>query len=259
MDFLKQPRRRSLISELVYIILNVGLAVTLLLVVQNIQSPLPAIGIFLLSKWRILAVRPRYWFTNLHANFVDIIVGISFVILLGAASAALGVQIALTILFIAWLLFIKPRSKRSFVAAQSAAALFFGVSALVTVSYNWDASIVVLLMWLIGYSAARHILGHYQEAHRSFFSLLWGFILAELGWLTYHWTFAYSIPGFGALKLSQAALVALTLSFLSERVYASYRRHDSVRIGEIILPTISSIAVIAIILLFFNTLDRGAL
>lgn len=61
MEFLKAAKRRTLLSELTYVALNIGLAVAILVVVLVIESPLPAIALVLLSKWRILAVRPRYW------------------------------------------------------------------------------------------------------------------------------------------------------------------------------------------------------
>jgi hypothetical protein len=254
MEFLKSSKRRSLVSELIYVVLNIALAVAILTVVWAIESPLAAFGLVLLSKWRILAVRPRYWFANIQANMVDIIVSLSMVVLLYAANGAVAAQFVLTGLYIGWLLFIKPRSKRSFVAIQAGIATFLGVTALMSVSYDWIASVVVLAMWLIGYSSARHILGSYDEAHISFYSLLWGLVLAELGWLAYHWTFAYGLPGIGDIKLSQAALITLALSFLTERIYGSYTRHGSVRSSDVLLPGLLSVSVILILLVFFNRL-----
>jgi len=75
MEFLKLSKRRSLLSELIYIVLNVALAVGLLVIVWAIASPYAAFALVLLSKWRVFAVRPRYWFANLQANMVDVIVG----------------------------------------------------------------------------------------------------------------------------------------------------------------------------------------
>jgi hypothetical protein len=259
MEFLKSSKRRSVVSELIYIILNVALAVAILSVVWAIESPLPAFGLILLSKWRVLAVRPRYWFANVQANLVDIIVSLSIVVLLYAASGALVMQILLTMLYITWLLFVKPRSKRIFVAVQAGAAIFLGVTALLSVSYDWMSSPVVLLMWVIGYSAARHVLGSFDEAHISFYSLIWGLVFAELGWLLYHWTFAYTLPGVGDIKLSQGALIVLAFSFLTERVYSSYTHHGTVRSGDVILPALLSISVVVILIAFFNTISSGTI
>jgi hypothetical protein len=259
MEFLKSSKRRSLFSELVYILLNVALAVGLLVIVWAIASPYAAFALVLLSKWRVFAVRPRYWFANLQANLVDVIVGISIVILLYAASGALVTQLVLTALYVVWLLIIKPRSKRSYITIQAGTAVFLGVTALALVSYDWIASLVVLCMWVIGYSAARHVLGSYEEAHISFYSLVWGLVLAEIGWLTYHWTFAYDLPGVGDIQLSQTALIALGVSFVTERVYSSYTKHGAVRSGDVLLPILLAISVIIVLLLFFNNIGTGAL
>lgn len=259
MEFLKSSKRRSVISELIYVVLNVGLAVAVLAVVWAIESPLPAFGLVLLSKWRILAVRPRYWFANVQANLVDIIVSVSVVVLLYAASEAIFAQIIITVLYIVWLLYVKPRSKRLFITIQAGSALFLGVTALMSVSFDWMSSLVVLFMWLIGYSVARHILGNYEEVHISFYSLLWGMFTAELGWLMYHWTFAYALPGVGDIKLSQTAIIVLAISFLTERAYASYTHHGSVRSADIIMPALLSVSLVVILLAFFNTINGGAI
>jgi hypothetical protein len=259
MEFLKSSKRRSRISELVYVGLNVAFAVALLVILLAIESPLPAFALVLLSKWRILAVRPRYWFVNILTNLVDIIVSLSIVILIYAASGALGLQVVLTAMYIVWLLYLKPKSKRSFVAIQAGAAIFLGVSALMMVSYDWIASAVVLAMWLIGYSAARHVVSSYDEPHASFYSLTWGLVFAELGWLAFHWTFAYAIPGAGDIQLSQIALIALAISFLAERVYSSYVKHGSVRSSDVIMPALLSVSVIIILLTLFNTIGTGAI
>ncbi|HET8883994.1 MAG TPA: hypothetical protein VFM68_00810 [Candidatus Saccharimonadales bacterium] len=259
MEFLKSSKRRSLFSELVYIGLNIAFAVAILVIVLAIESPLLAFALVLLSKWRILAVRPRYWFANIQANLVDLIVSVSIIILLYSASGALAAQILLTGLYIAWLLYVKPQSKRIFVAVQAGAATFLGVMALMMLSYDFIASLVVIIMWLIGYSAARHVLSSYEEAHRSFYSLTWGLVMAELGWLSYHWTFAYALPGVGDIQLPQVALIALAMSFLAERVYHSYARHGSVRSNDIVMPSLLSLSVILILLTFFNTLSTGAI
>ncbi len=257
MEFLKSSKRRSLLSELIYIVLNIALAIGVLTLVLAIESPVPAFALIILSKWRVFAVRPRYWFAHLQANLVDIIVSISVVILLYAANGALYVQIGLTLLYLVWLLFIKPRSKRIFIAIQAGTALFLGVTAVMSISYDWIASVVVVLMWILGYGAARHVLNSHEEVHGSFYSLIWGLVIAEIGWLTYHWTIAYIPPGFGNLKLSQAALITIAISFLAERAYSSYTKNGAIRSGDILLPSLLSVSIVLVLLVFFNTLGAG--
>lgn len=254
------PKHKSLVSDLAYLALNIGLAIALLLVVLAVKSPLPAFAIILLSKWRILAVRPRFWFKNIQSNLVDIIVGLSVVALLYAASGALGVQIVITTFFAIWLLFIKPRSKRSYVTFQAGTATFLGVTTLFMESYAWPGVVIVLLMWLIGYATARHIISHYHEPDRAFFAMLWGLVVAELGWLSYHWAFAYDLPGVSGIELSQTALIVLVLGFLADKTYDSYHRNEgAIQSSDVILPAVFSASVILVILLFFNTLKTGIL
>ena len=259
MDLLKSSKRRSFISELIYIILNVAFAVAILVIVLVVESPALAIAVVLLGKWRILAVRSRYWYANVRANLVDIIVSLSVVALLYASNGAFVMQCVLTLLYIGWLLVIKPRSKRIYVAAQAGAAVFLGVTALMIVSPGWITSGVVLAMWLIGYSSARHVLSSYKETHISFYSLVWGFVFAELGWLAYHWTFAYPLPGMGSIQLAQSALIALIISFCAERAYSSYARHRSIRSEDVLLPSLLSIGTVVLLLLFFNAIGVGGI
>ena len=255
MEFLRHSRRRTVLSETLYILLNILMAVAILIVVIVIESLLPAFALVLLSKWRVLAVRPQHWLAHIIANSVDIIVSLSYVVLLTAAGGALAAQIVLTILYILWLLLLKPQSKRPLVCAQAGVGIFVGVSALMYVSYDWWDIVVVLAMWVIGYSAARHTLTAYQEPHFSILSLVWGFVVAEIGWLAYHWSFAYDLRVTGDLGLSQAALIVILLSFLAERVYASYHKHKEIVLSDVLLPILLVTSSIGLLLTVFGQIQ----
>jgi hypothetical protein len=257
MELLKIVKRRSFLSDLIYNILNVALAVALLVIVQTADSTLPAFLLVILSKWRVLAVRPRFWVANIQANLVDLIVSTSMVIFLYTTQGHLALQIVLTLLYIAWLLVLKPRSKRHLVVLQAGIAAFVGVTALYTVSFAWPASAVVVLMWLIGYATARHVFGAYEEKGMSLLCLAWGYLIAQVGWLAYHWAVAYSLPLAGSLKIPQVAIIVLGLSFVAQQVYGSYMKHKEVRPGEILLPILLSSSVIAILLFVFSSVGFG--
>lgn len=259
MELLRTHKRRSTLSEVVYVLLNIGLAITVLGLILVTQSPWLAIAAVLISKWRVLAVRPRYWLAHVQTNLVDTIVGVSFATLMYVAMGSLSIQIAYAVLYTIWLLVIKPRSKRIFIEIQAGTALFLGISALVAVSYDSWSSLVVLASWLIGYAATRHILGSYDEAYRSFLSLAWGFVVAEFGWLFYHWTFAYGSHAMGATKLSQEAVIVLMVSFLAYKVYDSVYKNGLVRLGDVLLPLLLSVSVISVLLLIFNTITTTSI
>lgn len=264
MKLLKIVKRRSFFSEVVYIVLNIGLTAALVLVTQVTGSPVPAFGLVLLSMWRVLAVRPRFWVANIQANLVSLIVSIGFVIFLYNTSIAninglqsIVIQSILAVLYVVWLLFLKPQSKRIYVVMQAAVATFVGITSIYTMTYGWLVLVVVLLVWIVGYATARHVLSSYEEPHLIFLSLAWGLILAEIGWLAYHWTIAYRIPIVDNVLLPQASIVMLCIGFLAYKAYDSYFRHQKVRIGDIILPLIFTISIIAVLMIVFNGVSTG--
>jgi hypothetical protein len=256
MDLLKSHKQRTRLSEAVYVLLNIGFAVALLMTALTVQSPWLSLLIVLLSKWRALAVRPRFWFANLVANMVDITVGMSVVGLLYAASGLLWLQVVITGLYIGWLLFIKPRSRRSYVAVQAGVAVFLGITTLSIVSYSWDSLIFVAAMWVLGYVSTRHVLGSYDEPYTTLYSLMAGFVFAELGWIGFHWLIAYPLPGFGAIQLSQLALLTTLYCLVAERAYVSYHAHGKVRWHDIMLPVFLTVGIM--ITLFVLALIHGA-
>lgn len=245
-------------------LLNIGLAAAVFVIIVTGLPVGLALAAVLLSKWRIFAVRPRFWFANLVANMVDIIVGVSIVALLYAATGITWLQLSLTVLFAVWLLLIKPRSKRSYVALQAGVAIFLGITALSMVAYSrnstpliaWDLMLFVVGMWVIGFCAARHVLGSYDEPMVNQYALVFGLVVAELGWAGYHWLFAYTVPGFGNdVKLSQLALIVTLIALVLERVYRSHHRHGTVQVREVILPILFAGVTTVLLLVFFNGLS----
>ncbi len=252
-DFLKLVKRKSLFSEVMYYSLNIALVVILFILAQTIKLPVLAILLVIMSKWRIFAVRPRYWWTNLQANTVDIIVGLSVVSLMYLPQASLVFQAVLSALYALWLLVLKPLSKRKYMLIQALVAIFLGVTSLYAISYEWPVFIIVGIMAVIGYSAARHFLYSYEEDQVTLLSGIWGLLFAELGWLAYYWTFAYSLPFISSIKIPQVTLIAVLFSFMGERLYRSWSKHGQIVIGEVILPVVFSVMIIGIMTIFFNS------
>ncbi|MCA9334972.1 hypothetical protein KC953_02405 [Candidatus Saccharibacteria bacterium] len=243
--------------------MNIALALTVLISTLATGTPWLAIVLVLLSKWRVLAVRPRYWFAHVEANMVDMIVSFGIAVLIYIAgqtadSNMLTVQVGLTVLYVLWLLFLKPRTRVAAVASQAGVAVVVGTMALMSVSYEWPSSVVVVMMWLMGYSCARHVLVSHTESDVRLLSLLGGFIFAEIGWLTYHWTIAYPLFFAPQLKVPQVTILLAALSFLLERSYQLYVRHKTIKRNDIMLPLIFTI-VLLIALLFtgLNAVPSG--
>lgn len=254
MELLKtKGRRRSLFSEVAYYVLNLCLVALILVIAITVNSSIPALLLVLLSKWRVLAVRPRYWWVNIQANLVDLTVGVSIVLLMYIPGASLTAQVMLAAIYALWLLVIKPMSGQWRAAFQAFVAILLGTMALYSVAYAWPAAVTVIGMWLIGYSAARHVLYRYEEDQITFLSLIWGFVFAELGWITYHWAFGYSLFESTVFKVPQVTLIALALSFVADVIYRSYVRNRTVVLADIFLPTLLSAVFVLVIVAFFSS------
>ncbi len=261
MEFLKTIRRKSFLSESAYIMLNVALAVAVLAIVRTIESPLPALVLVLLSKWRVFAVRPRYWAANIQANLVDVIVSIGAVVVLYSVASldlALLLQCIIVILYIAWLVILKPRSTKRSMVAQAAIALLVGTTVLFISSYSWPLEFIVLGMALVGYVTARHVLTQFEEDHLQFISLLWAFIMAQFGWISSHWVIAYTLPVVD-IRIPQATVIVAAVAFAAYKVYASYRTHNAIRAVDVALPVLFSASIVFVLMIFFSVIPTGAL
>jgi hypothetical protein len=269
MELIKLAARRSRWSDVVYILLNIAYAGALLvLVAPGVDLPYLAFALVFLSKWRVIAVRPRFWFANVQANFVDFMVGISVVtLMLLTAASTPWVSVLLAVLFVFWLLVLKPHTVKRWILIQAAVAQFISLMALFSLAHTFELKpiitdssfLTVVLAWVIGYMSARHALSSFRgEDERSFLSLIWGFVVAELAWLTHHWTIAYSIyRDTGAaerqLMIPQIAIVVTLLSFAVIRWYEAMHSPDDKKAAkDARAATIFSGVAIAILLIFFN-------
>src|SRR5579884_858706 len=88
-----------------------------------------ALSAVVLSKWRVFAVKPRFWAANMRANAVDLMVGLS-VVLFMSHSGSVPVQVLWTVLYAIWLLAVKPRSTMPWVTAQAFIGQLAALSAL---------------------------------------------------------------------------------------------------------------------------------
>ena len=133
------------------------------------------------------------------------------------------------------------------------------LTALFSFAYLLPASVATAAGWLIGYIAARHALVSFKdEEDRTLLSLAWGLVVAELSWLSYHWTIAYTLSG--ELKIPQVAIVVGLLSFLAMKVYGSLRENaDQVVFRDIRWPLTFVALVIALLMIRFNGMDMTQL
>jgi hypothetical protein len=251
MELIKSAAHRTKFGDIAYFFLNIAFAATVLVLVQLFSPPYAAYGLILLSKWRIFAVRPRFWVANVKANIVDVIVGISIVALISQATGSAVAQIVIAAFFAVWLLVMKPRSGRRWAMIQAGTSLFLGIMAMFSFSHNYPVAFVVIAAWLVGFMAARHVLSAYHEDEETLLSLIWGLFVAQLAWFAYHWTIAYTVTG--QLKVPMIALIVLLLSFVSAKLYDSYNRNDgTISFSDIREPVIFVTVVLVVLLVGFS-------
>src|ERR1700719_4138752 len=101
--------------------LHLGLVVVLPVVVfvlVRLNFVQLALSIIVLSKWRMFAVRVRFWPANIRANAVDLMVGLSIVLFM-THTGSLLVQAMWAVAYAGWLLFIKPGISIALVTTQA--------------------------------------------------------------------------------------------------------------------------------------------
>lgn len=253
MELIKSARRHGTwVSETIYILLNVGLAAAVLLMAR-LDLFLLAYIFVIVSKWRVLAVRPRYWWDNVQTNLLDMLFGISIVNLMWQAREEFILQIGLALIYAGWLIFIKPLATKGAVMLQALIAQFFAVSALYSISYDLPAWAIVVSMAVIGYITARHALNNFEEADITLLSMIWALVTAEIGWLAYHWTIGYSLIFTNSIfQIPQVAIVVSLISFFSAKIYTLYKEKEKVRLSDFLWPLVFSGATLLVVLTFFN-------
>lgn len=257
MELIKSVTRRNRLSDFGHVLLNLVYAGLVLVLLLGFDGPYLAYGLVLLSKWRVFAVRPRFWLANLQTNLVDTIFSLSMVTLIWQNTGNFTLQLFMTVLFAGWLILLKPSSKRFWVIMQAGLTQFVSLSALFALAYSLPDSLVVILGGAIGYVVARHIIHVYNEEHEDVVvSLAWALILAELTWLTYFWTVAYT-----PLKITQIGIISSLLGYMVLVVYnyLYHKEQGSIMRRDLTMPVAFALTGIALILIFFNFFDPTSL
>ena len=252
-DYVLARKSRNIASSAVHVLLNILLGIGA--VALTVFSANPALGIILvlMSKWRVFAVRSRYIWINVKSNLVDIIVGLSVVILsYYAGSSFLPVHLILMTIYVVWLLFIKPMSSEAANLAQSLIAVFLGISASTIMTAELDSILTVLLAFLIGYAASRHVLVQTESDNFVLTTLASGLIFAEIAWLCHSWAIIYSFGETG-ISIPQSAIIMTIFAFVYNYArQAMVRYREDFRFKNIIGPVIFGAVLIGIIVIFFS-------
>lgn len=225
-------------SHLAHIALLVLLPILAYILVRISFVSLAILLIFL-SKWRMFAVRPRYWLANLVSNGIDITVGVSLVLFM-ANTTVVWWQLFWMALYAAWLIWLKPKSDVLSVSAQAMIGQLLGL--LVIYFKFGDNSLIILVAstWLITYLSARHFLTSFEEPMTALISHTWAYFSASLAFILGHWLLFYgSVP--------QIIVIITTIGY---SVAALYYLEATDRLSELLQRQLLSVmfAILIIVL-----------
>ena len=252
-DYVLVRKSRNIVSTLVHVFLNLLLGIGSVLITVLSGSPLLGLILVFASKWRMFAVRSRYLWLNIKSNLVDLIVGISVVLLsYFAGPAFLPVDLILMAFFCIWLIFIKPLSSETATLAQSLIAVFLGMTAVTIMTASLNSVVVVLLAFLVGYAASRHILSQSDDRDYTLTTLVCGLIFAEIAWLCHSWSIIYTFGDTG-IRIPQLAIILTIFAFVYNYTRQAMIKHqDDFRFKHIIGPVIFGFVLISIIVIWFS-------
>ena len=151
-----------------------------------------ALILIVLSKWRMFAVRPRFWPANIRANAVDLMVGLSIVLFMTHSLSA-WVQFGWAVAYGVWLIYLKPKTSTLMISIQAGVGQLCAMSALYLAWANGPTYGITLATGLICYLSARHFYDAFDEGYSRLLSYLWGYFGAALAWILSHWLLFYGV------------------------------------------------------------------
>lgn len=227
-------------SYAIHIILLVFLPLAIFVLVKLNFVQL-AFSLVLLSKWRMVAVKPRFWPSNIRANAIDIIVGLSIVIFM--MHSTLPYQILWVMLYVLWLIAIKPAGTLIMVSTQAFIGQLCGLMAIYLAWANGPLYGLTLTTGIVCYFAARHFFDGFDEPYAKLLSYTWGYFGASLAWLLSHWLIYYRL-------LSQPALLLSTLGYGLAVLY--YLDHNNKLSKSIRRQFITVMVVVVVVVIIFS-------
>lgn len=249
------PKTSNLISGLFYVLLNALLAVAVVVLVNLFDAPWLGLAVIAVSKWRIFAVKIRFWWANLVSNLTDILVGISYVLLVYYIGGdQIIYQIGSALLYIIWLLMIKPGTSSLKIMTQSLIAMFLVNLNLSLFGYRWPILVFLMVEMFIAYNIMGHYLKNadFEIKYTRLMSGIWALIMMELAWIYWHWMIGYSFVA--GIKVSQFAIVSTALTFLTYKVlfYMNQEADQNHRNLQIdLLASIGFVVVLILVMLLF--------
>ena len=252
-DYVLIRKSRNALSSALYVLFNIGLGVGSVFLTLVTGSWVLGIVLVLISKWRIFAVRPRYWFLNIKSSLVDLIVGSSFVFIsYCSGTTLLPIHIILAVGYSLWLIWLKPLSTKRAAEIQALIAVFLGSTSATLLAANADSVWLVTACFVIGYGSARHVLIQTEEKDYGIITLSAGLISAEIAWACHNWLVVYPFNSIG-LIIPQLSIILTVLAFAFGTCYqATANNSGKLKFSDVAMPVIFSALIIFIIVTWFS-------
>jgi len=231
--------------SLVHDLLLVALPLIIFALVRLNESQFTQLALILvvLSKWRMFAVRPRFWPANIRANSVDLMVGISIVLFMTHTNS-IWVQLGWVIAYGFWLIYLKRANSGLLVSVQAGVGQIAGLSALYLTWADGPIYGLTLATGIICYLAARHFYESFDEGYARMLSYLWGYFGAALAWVLSHWLLYYGV-------FSQPVVLLTAIGYgLGALYYGDH--HKRLNKSTQIQLTVIMAAIVIVVLVFSN-------
>ncbi len=241
------------LSNSLYVIFNICLVIGIVIFINIFDSILLALMLVVLAKWRIFAVKIRYWWVNIKSAVVDYTVGFSFVLLMSLLQEiSLYAQLIVAGLYAIWLIILKQKTSERFMMIQSLISiLLFNIVICYFIDINY-LLIGMLLEFVVSYFAVWHYLTNYDfdKKTKRLISGFWGMTLMEVMWMSYHWLIGYSI-GYDIFKISQLSIVSMLLTYCLFLVlhYSYKEKNNKNKTHLMITPIFFSVLVVLVLIL----------
>ena len=266
-EFIKLARRRGVVADLIHTLFNVLFAVAVICLTAIFGTPLPAILLVVLSKWRVIAVRPRYWWANFLSSLPDLIFGVGVAVISWCCSqladgyalagtplpiSPLIIQITLCVIYAWWLVSIKPKHSEAMIGFQALASQVVGLTAIFSVSGGLPLLAVILLAFVVAFSSARQAIGIFEEKDQDLLATVWGLLVMELTFVSWHWSVFYQLTPL--IRVPQIAIISAMISVIAFRVYRAWHDDRRVTWDELGAPVVLTLAITMLVLFVFSGL-----
>lgn len=266
-DFIRLGGKRDLGADIVHGLLNTLFAATVVFLSTSFSTPWPAYVLVILSKWRTIAVRPRYWGANLLGALPDLVVGLSFAAISWNAGQVAAtyqlegeslpvslmiIQIILGFLYAVWLVAIKPLKSENGVGVQALITQFVGLTAIFSLSRSVPLVMTMLMAFVVAFSAARQALNNFDEKDLNLMSSVWGLLMMELAFVSWHWSVFYQLTPL--IRIPQIAIISTVIGIVAYRVYRAWQDDRRVTWDELGLPVVFTVILTLVVLFAFSGL-----